>query len=192
MPRSHLQHSACSSYSASLLTHILGIALLGNSFQLVLNLDTPITKAHGSHFQFLTIIGLVLSLSVFLLAAIADISSSTTLFRLKNLVSTVATPLELLISSLYWGICVIDASLVLQPGFELDIWMDVGLHLAPAVLLTLDLILFSPPWTNSAYGMMSLSTVLAFAYWYWIELCFDKNGWLVYNQILEFVDGVVQ
>ncbi|KAG5930171.1 hypothetical protein E4U42_002723 [Claviceps africana] len=182
----------CSLYFASLLIHLLGIASLGSSFQLVLNLDTPITKSHGSHFQFLTIIGLVLSLSAFLLAAIADISGSTTLFRLKNLISIVATPLELLISSLYWGICVIDASLVVQPGFEIGIWMDLGLHLAPAVFLVLDLILFSPPWTNSAYSMMSLSTAFAFVYWYWIELCFDKNGWLVSHKILEIVDGVFQ
>ncbi|KAG5983158.1 hypothetical protein E4U55_000640 [Claviceps digitariae] len=192
MARSHLQHSVCPSSSASLLTHLLGVASLGSSFHFVRSWDTPITDSHGSYFQFLTVIALVLSLSVFILAVTADITGSTTLFRLKNLISNVATPLEVLISSLYWGIFVIDASLLIQPGLELDIWTDIGFHLAPAVFLVLDLILFSPPWTISFYGMMSLSTAFAFAYWYWVELCFSKNGWFVLDDILEFIDGVNQ
>ncbi|KAK2593902.1 hypothetical protein QQS21_008364 [Conoideocrella luteorostrata] len=180
MARHHLQRLASPSPSISLLIHLLGIASLSKSFQFLLGWDTPLAQSHGWYFQFLTIIGLALSLSVFLLAAVADISGSSALFQLKNLVSVVATPLEVLISALYWGICAIDTSLVVQPGYEVGLWVDLGLHLAPAVLLTADLILLSPPWTISAYGMMSLSTLFAFAYWYWVEVCFGKNGWYPY------------
>ncbi|KAF9769364.1 hypothetical protein IL306_013226 [Fusarium sp. DS 682] len=64
--------------------------------------------------------------------------------------------------------------------FDLNIIIDMGFHLAPAVLLSLDLILLSPPWTIPAYAVMAISTVIAFAYWYWVELCFSHNGWYPY------------
>lgn len=177
MARHHLQRLASPSRSTSLVVHLIGIASLSKSFLFLFGWDTPLSQAHGWYFQFLTIIGLALSLGAFVLAAVADVTGSVALFQLKNMIAVVATPLEVLISALYWGICAIDRGLVVQPGFHLALDVDLGMHLAPAVLLTLDLILLSPPWTISAYGMMSLSTAIAFAYWYWVEVCFEKNGW---------------
>ncbi|GAO13983.1 uncharacterized protein UV8b_01940 [Ustilaginoidea virens] len=176
MAQHRLQCLASPSPSFSLLVHLLGAVSLAKTFQFLFEWDTPFADSHGWYFQFLTIIGLTLSLSVFVLAAVADVTGSSALFRIKNLISVIATPLEVLISTLYWGICAIDTSLIVQPGFELETWVDIGFHLAPALFLTLDLILFSPPWTISAYGMMSLSTAFSFAYWYWVEACFSKNG----------------
>jgi protein-S-isoprenylcysteine O-methyltransferase Ste14 len=67
---------------------------------------------------------------------------------------------------------------LLFPGdIQLPLIADLGFHLAPAIFLTLDLILFSPPWTIPTYGVMSLSLGLAFMYWYWVEICFSHNGW---------------
>ncbi|KHO00056.1 FAR-17a/AIG1-like protein [Metarhizium album ARSEF 1941] len=180
MARHHLQRFASPSPSVSLVIHLAGVATLAKTFQFLFDWDTPLAESHGWYFQFLTIIGLTLSLSVFTLASVADITGSTALFDLKNFVSIVATPLEVLVSTLYWGICAIDTALIVPPGYELPIWTDIGFHLAPAVLLTLDLILFSPPWTISGYAVMSLSTAFAFSYWYWVEMCFSKNGWYPY------------
>lgn len=45
----------------------------------------------------------------------------------------------------------------------------------PAIMLTLDLLLFSPPWTIKLQGATMLSTALAFGYWAWIEYCFSVN-----------------
>lgn len=50
----------------------------------------------------------------------------------------------------------------------------------PALLLTLDLLLLSPPWTIHALPAMGLSTALAFSYWAWVEECFKHNGWYPY------------
>lgn len=47
----------------------------------------------------------------------------------------------------------------------------------PAIMLSIDLILLSPPWAIRAYGAMALSTAIAFLYWFWIEYCFSVNGW---------------
>lgn len=41
---------------------------------------------------------------------------------------------------------------------------DVGISVVPAIMLTLDLLLLSPPWTIKFQGALTLSTFLAFAY----------------------------
>lgn len=50
----------------------------------------------------------------------------------------------------------------------------------PAVLLTLDLLFLSPPWTIHALPAMGISSVLAFGYWAWVEECYRHNGWYPY------------
>ena len=163
--------------SLSLPFHLLGIASFGYNFYFLTTWVNPIAQAYGWHFQFLTIIGLAASLASFACGALADLSGSRLLFRAKNTLSVAATPLEVLISVLYWGIRAIDPHLLFPDEFRLGLGVDAGFHLAPAVFLTLDLLLFSPPWTIPAYGAMALSTSIGFAYWYWVELCFSKNGW---------------
>ncbi|KAF7542902.1 hypothetical protein G7Z17_g11182 [Cylindrodendrum hubeiense] len=175
-----LQRLTSPSRSLSLLLHVLGVASFSYNFHFLTTWETPFSVAYGWHFQFLTIIGLTSSLVAFALGILADLTSVPAFFQAKNAVAVLATPLEVVISILYWGIRFIDASLLMPDDFSLDLLSDVGFHLAPAVFLTLDLILFSPPWTIPAYGTMTLSTVLAFAYWYWVELCFSHNGWYPY------------
>lgn len=177
MPKHPFQRLSSPSRVASLFLHSGGIASFAYSFHFLTTWDTPLSRAYGWHFQFLTIIGLAASLVSFTFGALADLTLNRTLFQLKNAVSVVATPLEVVISILYWGITAVDKRLVVPEGFELAMHIDVGFHLAPAVLLTLDLLLFSPPWTIPAYGVMALSTVIGFSYWYWVELCFSHNGW---------------
>lgn len=52
--------------------------------------------------------------------------------------------------------------------------------MAPAVFLTLDLLLLSPPYTISVIPALVLSNVVAFAYWFWIEQCYSRNGFYPY------------
>jgi FAR-17a/AIG1-like protein len=49
----------------------------------------------------------------------------------------------------------------------------------PSVLLVLDILFLSPPWTITPLPAIGLSGALAFAYWFWIELCYQNNGWYV-------------
>lgn len=156
------------------------MASFSYNFYFLMTWETSFTDAYGWHFQFLTIIGLAASLVCFTLGALADIGRSRSLFQSKNAVSVLATLLEVVISILYWSIRTVELALLAQEGIQLPLLKDVGFHLAPAVLLTLDLVLLSPPWTVPACGTMAMSTVLAFAYWYWVELCFGKNKWYPY------------
>ncbi|KAH7328992.1 FAR-17a/AIG1-like protein [Stachybotrys elegans] len=180
-PPSHrLQRLTSPSPSFSLLHHAMGLASFANSFYFLTQWDTPLSSSYGWHFQFLTIIGLAASTLAFALAALADLTMSRQLFQAKNAVAVIATPLEAVISILYWGIRLIDPAMLFPPDFAIPMGADLGFHLAPAVFLSLDLILFSPPWTITVYTTMALSTGFAFLYWYWVELCFSKNGWYPY------------
>ncbi|KAM0076506.1 hypothetical protein ACKRZS_011563 [Fusarium odoratissimum] len=179
-PRHPLQRLTSPSRDVSLLLHIIGIASFSYNFHFLTVWDTPIARSYGWHMQFLTIIGLSASLIAFVLGALADVTLSPTFFQAKNAVAVLATPLEVVISILYWGLRLIDPKLLMPDDFYLHIIPDMGFHLAPAVLLSLDLVLLSPPWAIPAYGVMAISTVIAFAYWYWVELCFSHNGWYPY------------
>lgn len=109
------------------------------------------------------------------LGFLADLTSSQTLFTAKNIISVCSTPLEVLISILYWGIRFIDPRLLFPEELQLPFLPDFGFHAMPAIMLSLDLLLFSPPWTIKFQGAVALSTFLAFAYWAWIEYCFSYN-----------------
>lgn len=177
MAQHPLQRLRSPSRSFSLLLHILGSASFAYNFHFLTTWETPFNVAYGWHFQFLTILGLLAALISFIFGALADITLHPALFKAKNIVSIVATPLEVVISLLYWGIRFIDPELLFPGEFQLPMHIDVGFHLYPALFLTLDLVLLSPPWTIPAYGVMAMSTGLAFSYWYWVELCFSHNGW---------------
>jgi hypothetical protein len=95
--------------------------------------------------------------------------------------------MEIVISILYWGLRAIDTSLVVPPDLPLPPFLvDLAFHLIPAVVLTLDTTLLSPPWPSSPMNphaqmiMLVASTVVAFSYWWWIELCYKHNGFYPY------------
>lgn len=58
--------------------------------------------------------------------------------------------------------------------------VDYGFHVIPAVALTIDLLFFSPPYTIAAAPALILAIILAFGYWFWIELCYSHNAFYPY------------
>lgn len=170
-----LQKLASPSRSLSAIVHLLGIVSFSASFRWLAIFPNPEDAKFGGSFQFLTIIGLALALTSMTLGFLADLTLSRTLFNAKNTVSVISTPLEVLISILYWGLCLIDSGLVFPEELRLPFLPDFGFHAMPAIMLALDLLLFSPPWTIKFRGAVALSTSLAFGYWAWIEFCFSHN-----------------
>lgn len=76
---------------------------------------------------------------------------------------------------MYWGLRLIDTGLVIPPDLPLPpLGADLCFHLVPAVVLTIDAILLSPPWPSSPMNpqapllTLGVSTGVAFAYWWWI------------------------
>ncbi|KAF4124014.1 FAR-17a/AIG1-like protein [Geosmithia morbida] len=181
MSRQHpLQRLASPSPTVSLALHLAGVASFSYNFYFLTTWDVPIADAYGWHFQFLTILGLSAALLAFSLAALADLTLSPALFRAKNVVAVLAAPVEVVVAILYWGLYLIDPTLLVEGDFQLPLLVDMGFHLAPAVLLAADFVLLSPPWTVPAYGVVALSGSLASAYWIWVEHCFSHNGWYPY------------
>jgi hypothetical protein len=140
------------------------------------------SDSYGGQFQFLTIIGLAASLLTFTIGLLADLTMNPHLFAIKNRLSVCSAPLEVLVSILYWSLTAIDKTLVVPPDLVLPFLPDFGFHAMPAIMLTIDLLFLSPPWTIKAYPAMALSLTLAFLYWGWVEYCYSKNGWCVKAQ----------
>ncbi|KAF2441257.1 hypothetical protein P171DRAFT_457087 [Karstenula rhodostoma CBS 690.94] len=141
----------------------------------------------GWHLQYLTMIGITTSTICFSIGLIADMTSSQQFFTLKNYLALVAAPIEILVSMLYWGLRAINRELVIPPDLPTPpIMADFGFHLFPTLLLSLDALFLSPPWPTSPINprasTLSLltSTVIAFLYWFWIELCYSYNGFYPY------------
>lgn len=135
-----------------------------------------INDSYGWHWQYLTILGLTVAHLTFVIGLIADVTLSPRLFAIKNTLSLCSAPLEVLISILYWGISAIDKTLVIPPEIHIAPWADVGFHAMPSVLLTIDLLFLSPPWTIKALPAMGLSSAIAVGYWAWVDHCYKQNG----------------
>lgn len=67
-------------------------------------------EAYGWHFQYLTVIGLSLSTVTFAVGLLADLTLSPRLFLAKNLFSICSTPMEVLISVLYWSLRLVSTT----------------------------------------------------------------------------------
>lgn len=177
MGRHPLQRYQSPSRTFSALVHILGLCSFSGSYWYLNHFPSPINESYGWHWQYLTIIGLTLATATMTFGLAADITLSPQLFLIKNSLSVCSAPLEVLISVLYWGISAIDRELVVPPDIRIAPIADVGFHLMPAVLLTIDLLLLSPPWTVDALPVMGISSTIAFGYWGWVEHCYKHNGW---------------
>lgn len=56
----------------------------------------------------------------------------------------------------------------------------MSFHLFPTLLLVIDLVLFSPPYSVAALPSFGLSGVIALVYYFWVEHCYSKNGFYPY------------
>ncbi|CAK7265793.1 hypothetical protein SEPCBS119000_001693 [Sporothrix epigloea] len=178
----HLQRLASPARTASFVLHMAGICSFLASFAYLQLFPQLPTGSVGGDFQFLTILGLALSLVTFTFGYVADLALSRQLFETKNFLTVCVAPLEVIISVLYWTLRTYDRNLVYPPEMEggLPLLPDIGFHLAPALFLTADLLLFSPPWTIRLREASILSFCIAFSYWAWVEYCFSYNGFYPY------------
>jgi hypothetical protein len=174
--RHPLQRLQSPSRGISTCIHSLGILSFTLSFKYLVDYPTMINDSYGWHFQYLTIIGLTIAYATFIFGLLADITLSPKLFLIKNTLSLCSAPLEVVISVLYWGISAIDKQLLVPPELHISHWADVGFHAMPSILLTVDLLFLSPPWTIRALPVMGLSSVIAVSYWAWVEQCYKYNG----------------
>ncbi|KAH7417429.1 FAR-17a/AIG1-like protein [Cadophora sp. MPI-SDFR-AT-0126] len=185
MARHPLQRLSSPSRGMSAILHLIGIISFSLSFRYLLEFPTFINASYGWHFQYLTILGLTVAHGTFIAGFLADLTLSPTLFLIKNTLSLCSAPLEVLISVLYWGISAVDKTLVVPPEIHIAPMADIGFHAMPAILLTIDLLLLSPPWTIKTSRALALSSAIAVAYWFWVEECNKHNGFYPYPMFEE-------
>ncbi|KAJ5838954.1 uncharacterized protein N7525_004142 [Penicillium rubens] len=146
-----LQRMPSPSRGLSALVHLAGLS----SFLCMHENPNHANQAYGWHFQYLTVIGLSLSTLTFAVALLADVTSSRRLF-------------------------LIDERLVVPEDLVIPMHADISFHATPSVVMLIDLLLLSPPWTITVLPAFGLSGTIAFGYWFWIEQCFSQNGWYPY------------
>jgi len=188
LQRHPLQRLESPSRSLSALLHVSGLASFAYSFNYLVAHPNPINDSYGWHMQYLTIIGLSTASLTFIVGLLADMTLSARLFSYKNALSVASAPMEILISLLYWGLKTFDERLVLPDWApRLSLTDDFSFHAIPALALAIDLLFFSPPYSVSAIPAFGLSSVIAVGYWFWIEQCFQHNGFYPYP-IFEVLD----
>ncbi|KAF4555287.1 Hypothetical protein D9617_2g052400 [Elsinoe fawcettii] len=179
--RHPLQRLNSPSQGISALLHVAGLASNAFSYHWLVTHPNKINDSYGWHFQYLTIVGLSLTTATFITGLLADFTLSRHLFTIKNTLSIASAPMEVLISLLYWGLRAIDPRLVIPPDLpQLPLLADMSFHLAPALLLIIDLLFFSPPYSIAALPSFALSGFIAVSYYFWVELCYSKNGFYPY------------
>ncbi|PLB45292.1 hypothetical protein P170DRAFT_513316 [Aspergillus steynii IBT 23096] len=178
--RHPLQRVPSPSRGLSALVHLVGLSSFIWSFKFMHDNPNRANEAYGWHFQYLTVIGLALSTLTFAVGLMADVTLSARLFLVKNLFSMCSAPMEVLISILYWSLRLIDERLVIPTWAVIPLHADVSFHAVPSIVLLIDLLLLSPPWTITIVPALGLSSTIAFGYWIWIEHCFAHNGWYPY------------
>jgi hypothetical protein len=171
-----LQRLPSPSHGFSAAVHLAGIISFTLSYKYLFYFQTMINNSYGWHWQYLTILGLTVAYATFIFGFLADLTLSPKLFLIKNTLSLCSAPLEVLISILYWGISAIDKTLVVPPDIHIAPLADIGFHAAPSILLVIDLLFLSPPWTINALPAMGLSSGIAVCYWAWVEQCYKHNG----------------
>ncbi|PLN75248.1 acetyl-CoA synthetase-like protein [Aspergillus taichungensis] len=181
-----LQRWSSPSWGVSAVIHILGLASFVWSFKFMHENPNQANEAYGWHFQYLTVIGLSLATLTFAAGLLADLTLSPRIFLLKNLLSLCSTPLEVLIGFLYWGLRLIDERLVIPEWAYIPMNADLSFHAVPAIVLLIDLLFLSPPWTVSIFPALGISSSIAVGYWFWVEHCHAHNGWYPYPIFEQF------
>ncbi|KAF2757230.1 integral membrane protein [Pseudovirgaria hyperparasitica] len=179
--RHPLQRAQSPSRGWSAALHVVALCSFAYSFRYLVVNPNPINDSYGWHMQYLTILGLSLATITMTLALLADITLSPRIFAVKNAFALTSAPMEVLISALYWGLRAYDTSLVLPDWApRLALSADFGFHLFPTLYLLIDTWLLSPPRTIRLAPSLLLSLVIAFTYWFWIERCYQFNGFYPY------------
>ncbi|CAG8578696.1 7707_t:CDS:2, partial [Acaulospora morrowiae] len=136
---------------------------------------------------YLTTIGLLFSFVAFVFALLYDVfTKSRVISILKTGFMVVTTPLEGLISIMYWGLIAYDEKLLLAPGkSRLPILVDVGFHLIPTICLWIDFLFFTKEFRKS-HSHIFYILCFAFSYSVWIQI-----GFYVYGMWVSIIQGLV-
>ncbi|KAF8902026.1 FAR-17a/AIG1-like protein [Gymnopilus junonius] len=172
-----------------------------------LAIDKVVREQYGGHFQYLTIQGLALVWLTLLTSLIGTIFPSFRSLRsIKRHLATVALPLSIIISVIYWSLLLFMPQFILQSFHEepplsstssLDLFriplsLDLALHACPASFLLLDFFLFEKKYSKRYVNVAGPLSIVCFSIWYglWVEYCGKKNDTFPYPFLTENILSV--
>ncbi|KAI9313411.1 FAR-17a/AIG1-like protein-domain-containing protein [Dichotomocladium elegans] len=170
---------------ARLVLNTLGLASNCYGFSMINGIFPPYI-GFGGIFQFLTMIGLALATFAFALKIIRFFVPGA-LGGLYKYIAYVVTPMEGLISVLYWPMVLYNKELLMnqEVPFALPLHLDMALHLWPAVLLWIDFLVFDVDFVRSR-AHVGIIYVFTLVYLAWSTYCFSRNGFWVYPFLGDF------
>ncbi|KAK9448968.1 FAR-17a/AIG1-like protein [Limtongia smithiae] len=162
--------------------YTLGAAVFNLDLKYVFEWESPIQQTYGGQLQFLTILGVIASYLTVTIGLMAHILGSSTLLRLKNTMLMLVLPVEVLIGMLYGGITLIDPTLLFPDNVDvfLPVYVDFGLHGAPAILLLIDFLVFSPNFDVQPLLALTTYAIAAYGYWTWVHVAYAANNFFPY------------
>ncbi|KAI9247051.1 FAR-17a/AIG1-like protein-domain-containing protein [Sporodiniella umbellata] len=147
--------------------------------------DNQISLGFGGPYQYLTILGLSTATIAFALKILRYFSAEFSAVA-YTIVTNIATPLEGLISVLYWSLLMLDPKLLMpedMPPISLDV--DFALHLFPALFLWLDFLMFDIHFVRSQAHILVIAAFTVF-YFVWSWYCYSINGMWPYPFLGDF------
>lgn len=187
-------------YIGGVVFQSIAAAVMLNGFKGLehLGITSFIEKQYGGHYQYLTNWGLMLAIATTVSGAISDMLPGIKVLKtIKRSFLLVALPLALTISTIYWGLLLAAPSLILppkvrsttQPGepsssddapelFRIPLWIDISLHLVPAVVLAIEFFVREKRYKApmSTVGALIACGILSASYTVWVEHAASING----------------
>ncbi|CAD6566640.1 MAG: hypothetical protein TREMPRED_002876 [Tremellales sp. Tagirdzhanova-0007] len=168
-------------------------------------LSSVVEPQYGGFFQYLTIIGLLVSAFLMIVAAFNDLLPAVKALKtLKRGLMLFAMPVEIVVASIYWPLVLFAPSLMFpskpvdsatEPSsqtadllFRIPLWMDLSMHAVPALVLLLGksfhttvpryFFFVERRYTrpSSTVGAASLAVSFGTVYSLWVEYCATING----------------
>ncbi|ORE06149.1 hypothetical protein BCV72DRAFT_292331 [Rhizopus microsporus var. microsporus] len=148
-------------------------------------LQNPYSLGFGGQYQYLTILGLVTATIAFGLK-ILRYFVPTFSSLIYAIVTNIATPMEGLISVLYWSMLLIDPRLLVPEDLpRIPLLLDFTLHLFPAIFLWIDFLMFDIDFVRSNAHVLVIYSFTLF-YFIWSSYCHSKNGYWPYPFLGDF------
>ncbi|KAL1934824.1 hypothetical protein VTP01DRAFT_7006 [Rhizomucor pusillus] len=170
---------ALSSYASFSISTIGFISNLLALYSVHYVYENPYAVGFGGHFQYLTILGL----------STATLAFAVKMYRFfvpgglqgfYEVVTNIATPLEGLVSVMYWAMVFIDPELLIPKDMPpIPNIVDFALHLYPAMFLWSDFLIFNADFKRSPRHV-ALIYACAALYLAWSWYCQTKNGYWPY------------
>lgn len=145
--------------------------------------NSVVSSSFGGHLQFLTILSLVASLVRQLLSFLYLLTNLRTLNVIQSWLGLVTTPIEVVVTVLYWPLKIYKNNLVKDRrfGIKIDPELDRKCHLYPALYEFLSSTVFSTRrWVRGNLLPFLVFSTVAGGYWTWVEYTFTINGFYPY------------